>query len=271
MATLDVKNLVVSVDGTLILKGIDLTINTGEVHALIGPNGHGKSTLLNTVMGHYNYKVEDGHIYLDGKDIVNDTVDQRAKDGIFLAMQYPPEIPGVNNSDFLKAAINSRRERPISLFEFIKGLEKGSKEVGLSLDMAHRNLNEGFSGGEKKRNELLQMKLLKPKFALLDEIDSGLDVDALKVVASTINELKGNEFGTVIISHYSKLYELIQPTHVHIIVDGKIALSGGKELLDKVNTVGYEFLTKEYGIKITKEKKQPVSLGSCAVKEVTSK
>ena len=271
MATLDIKDLVVSVDDNLILKGINLTINTGEVHALIGPNGHGKSTLLNTIMGHYNYKVESGSILLNGKDIVNETVDQRAKDGLFLAMQYPPEIPGVNNSDFLKAAINSRRENPVSLFEFIKGIEKGSKEVGLSLDMAHRNLNEGFSGGEKKRNELLQMKLLKPNFALLDEIDSGLDVDALKVVASTINELKGENFATVIISHYSKLYELIKPTHVHIIVDGKIALSGGVELLDKVNTIGYEFLTKEYGIKIEKQKKKQISLETCAVKEVTTK
>lgn len=265
METLKIEDLVVTVEDNIILKGLNLTINTGEIHALIGPNGHGKSTLLNTIMGHYQYKVQSGKITFNNEDVLQMSVDNRAKAGLFLAMQYPPEVAGVNNGDFLKAAINSRSEKPISLYQFIKNMEKCSNDVGLSLDMAHRNLNEGFSGGEKKRNELLQMKLLQPKIALLDEIDSGLDVDALRIVANTINEMKGPNFGAVIISHYSKLYEMIEPTHVHIIVDGKIILSGGKELLDRVNQEGYEFIEKEYGIKLKKEKKK-ISIGTCAVK-----
>ena len=265
MKTLQIKDLVVSVEDNIIINGLNLTVNTGEIHALIGPNGHGKSTLLNTIMGHFQYKVESGSITYDGKDLLSMKVDERSKAGIFLAMQYPPEIPGVNNGDFVKATLNVREEKPIGLYKFIKDFEKASNEVGLTLDMAHRNLNEGFSGGEKKRNELLQMKLLKPSIALLDEIDSGLDVDALQIVANTINDMKGPDFGAIIISHYSKLYEMIKPTHVHIIVDGKIILSGGVDLLERVNREGYKFLTKEYGVKLTKEKKQ-VLLESCGNK-----
>ena len=271
MSKLVINDLHVNVEDINILKGLNLEINDGEVHALIGPNGHGKSTLLSVIMGHPRYTVTKGSVYFDGKDVLSMSVDERSKAGLFLAMQYPLEISGVSNMDFLKGAINAHQDKPISLYKFIKDFESCSKEVGFNIDMASRHLNEGFSGGEKKRNEILQMKLLNPSLALIDEIDSGLDVDALKVVASTINELKGDDFATVIISHYSKLYELIKPTHVHIIVDGKIALSGGVELLEKVNTVGYEFLTKEYGIKIEKQKKKQISLETCAVKEVTSK
>lgn len=178
MATLEIKDLFASVEGKQILKGINLTIKSGEIHALLGPNGHGKSTLLNVIMGHPKYTVNSGSILLDGEDITNLPVDERARKGLFLAMQYPPEISGVTLSDFLKAAIDAKSEKPVSLYKFVKGLESSANNVGFDLDMVHRYLNEGFSGGEKKRSEILQMQLLNPSFCFLDEIDSGLDVDA---------------------------------------------------------------------------------------------
>ncbi|HHU28280.1 TPA: Fe-S cluster assembly ATPase SufC, partial [bacterium] len=190
MKTLEIKDLYVSVGDTEILKGINLTIKSGELHALLGPNGHGKSTLLQSIMGNPKYTVTSGQILLDGEDVLAMDVDERARKGLFLAMQYPPEISGVTISDILKEAINQRRDTPVSLYKFIKELEDATKEVDLPLDIVHRFVNEGFSGGEKKRNEVLQMLLLKPDFALLDEIDSGLDVDALKAIGDAINKMR---------------------------------------------------------------------------------
>ena len=267
MSTLKIENLHVSIEDKEILKGINLTINTGETHALMGPNGNGKSTLLSAIMGNPKYTITKGSIYLDDQNVLEMTVDQRSKAGIFLGMQYPQEIPGVTTSDFLRAAMNARSEKPVSLFKFIKELDKSIEELQMDENLAHRYLNEGFSGGEKKRNEILQMKLLKPKFALLDEIDSGLDVDALKIVAQAINDCKGEGFGCVMVSHYERLFELVPPTHVHILVAGKIATSGGKELVDKIDKQGYEWI-KELGYEIAgEETKQPILLGSCGKKE----
>ena len=186
MSTLKIENLHVSIDDKEILKGINLEVHTGEFHALMGPNGNGKSTLLSTIMGHPKYTVTEGSITLDGKDVLSMSVDERSRKGIFLGMQYPSEVPGVVNSDFLKSAINARREKPIKIYEFYRMMESASKKMNISLDMAQRFLNEGFSGGEKKRNEILQMLLLKPDLAMLDEIDSGLDVDALVCVSETV-------------------------------------------------------------------------------------
>ena len=221
MSTLKIENLHVSIDDKEILKGINLEVNTGEFHALMGPNGNGKSTLLSTIMGHPKYTVTEGSITLDGEDVLSMSVDERSRAGLFLGMQYPSEIPGVTNSDFLKAAINARQEKPISLLKFIRTLEKNIEELEMNEDLAHRYLNEGFSGGEKKRNEILQMKLLKPSFALLDEIDSGLDVDALRVVSKAINSMRSDSFGCMMVSHYQRLFELVPPSHVHVLVNGK--------------------------------------------------
>ena len=242
MSTLKIENLHVCIDDKEILKGIDLTINTGEIHALMGPNGNGKSTLLSAIMGNPKYQVTEGSIYLDG------------------------QIPGVVTSDFLRAALNAHQEKPVSLFKFIKELDKNIADLKMDENLAHRYLNEGFSGGEKKRNEILQMKLLKPKFALLDEIDSGLDVDALKIVSEAINDMKSDSFGCVMVSHYERLFELVPPSHVHILVDGKIVLSGGQELIDRIDKEGYRWV-KELGFDFeTEEDKQPIVLGSCGNK-----
>lgn len=263
---LKIENLHVCIDDKEILKGIDLTINTGEIHALMGPNGNGKSTLLSAIMGNPKYQVTEGSIYLDGQNVLEMSVDERSKAGIFLGMQYPQEIPGVVTSDFLRAALNAHQEKPVSLFKFIKELDKNIADLKMDENLAHRYLNEGFSGGEKKRNEILQMKLLKPKFALLDEIDSGLDVDALKIVSEAINDMKSDSFGCVMVSHYERLFELVPPSHVHILVDGKIVLSGGQELIDRIDKEGYRWV-KELGFDFeTEEDKQPIVLGSCGNK-----
>ena len=242
MSTLIIKDLHVEVGEKEILKGIDLTVNTGEVHAIMGPNGNGKSTLLSAIMGHPKYKVTQGSIELDGQDVLSMEVDQRSRAGLFLGMQYPQEIPGVTNSDFLKAAMNARLEKPVSLFKFIRTLDKNIEELDMDENLAHRYLNEGFSGGEKKRNEILQMKLLQPKFALLDEIDSGLDVDALRVVSEAINSMRNDDFGCVMVSHYERLFELVKPTHVHVLVKGQIVMTGGYELVEKIDSEGYEWV-----------------------------
>ena len=266
MSTLKIENLHVCIDDKEILKGIDLTINTGEIHALIGPNGNGKSTLLSAIMGNPKYQVTEGSICLDGQNVLEMSVDERSKAGIFLGMQYPQEIPGVVTSDFLRAALNAHQEKPVSLFKFIKELDKNIADLKMDENLAHRYLNEGFSGGEKRRNEILQMKLLKPKFALLDEIDSGLDVDALKIVSEAINDMKSDSFGCVMVSHYERLFELVPPSHVHILVDGKIVLSGGQELIDRIDKEGYRWV-KELGFDFeTEEDKQPIVLGSCGNK-----
>ena len=266
MSTLKIENLHVSVGEKEILKGINLTINTGETHAIMGPNGNGKSTLLSAIMGHPKYTITKGNIYLDDQDVIQMSVDQRSKAGIFLGMQYPQEIPGVTTSDFLRAAVNAHQEKPVSLFKFIRELEKNVADLKMDENLAHRYLNEGFSGGEKKRNEILQMKLLQPKFALLDEIDSGLDVDALKIVANAINEMKSDNFGCNMVSHYERLFELVPPSHVHVLVNGKIILSGGKEVVEKIDQEGYDWV-KELGIEITSDEKKPILLESCANKE----
>ena len=268
MSTLEIKNLHVNVGDKEILKGINLTINTGEVHAIMGPNGNGKSTLLSAIMGHPKYSVTSGSIELDGNDVLSMSVDERSRKGIFLGMQYPAEIPGITNSDFFKAAINARLEKPISLFKFIRTLDKEIEELNMNENLAHRYLNEGFSGGEKKRNEILQMKLLKPEFALLDEIDSGLDVDALRVVSEAINSMRGENFACVMVSHYERLFELVRPTHVHVLVNGQIVMSGGYELVEKIDREGYVWI-KELGIEIQEEEdKKPIVLGTCGKKDL---
>ena len=272
MSVLSIKDLHVAIGDKEILKGINLTINTGETHALMGPNGNGKSTLLGTIMGHPKYKVTQGTITLDGEDVLSMSVDERSRKGLFLGMQYPQEIPGVTNSDFLRSAMNARREKLLSLYQFIKAMDHATEDLEMDSNLAHRYLNEGFSGGEKKRNEILQMKLLEPKFALLDEIDSGLDVDALRIVADNINEMretKKEDFGLVMVSHYERLYELVKPTHVHVLVDGNIVVEGGFELIEKINNEGYEWVKKEIGIELQKEDEDVVSIGVCGHK-VTS-
>lgn len=271
MSVLKIKNLHVSVAGKEILKGVDLEVSEGETLALLGPNGHGKSTLLAAIMGNPNYEVTEGSIFLDGIDVLSLSVDQRSKAGIFLAMQYPSEIPGVNSADFLKAAMNAHREKPMSLFQYYKSLETAYKEMGIPFEMSNRNLNEGFSGGEKKRNEILQMKLLSPKFALLDEIDSGLDVDAIQVVSAAIVEEKKKGRGFLVVSHYARLYNLIRPTSVAVMINGKIALKGGVDLIERIDRDGYEWMKRELGIQIEKEERDmsKISIGVCATAQAT--
>ena len=270
MATLKIENLHVSIDDKEILKGINLTVNSNEIHALMGPNGNGKSTLLAAIMGHPKYNVTSGSITLDGKDVFSMSVDERSRAGLFLAMQYPQEIPGVTNSDFLRAAMNARIEKPVSLFKFIKEMEKNIADLQMKPDLAHRFLNEGFSGGEKKRNEILQMRMLKPSIAMLDEIDSGLDVDAIKVVANAIGKLQSEtELGMIVVSHYERFYDSIKPTHAHVLIDGKIVLDGGYELVSKIDSEGYDWIYKQLNIDPIntekQEKRVSISLGSCAV------
>ena len=274
MKELVIKNLHVNVENKEILKGVNLTINPNETIALLGPNGHGKSTLLQTIMGNPKYVVTEGSITLDGEDVLKMSVYQRSKKGIFLGMQYPSEVPGVVNSDFLKAAMNAHRDTPIKLFEFYSKLQKASKKMNISMDMAQRFLNEGFSGGEKKRNEILQMLLLQPEFSMLDEIDSGLDVDALVCVSDAIKEMQETtDMSFLVISHYARLYSLIKPTRVAVMVNGKIAVTGGNELIDRIDKEGYEWIKYELGIEIKKEEKQmnQVSIGVCATREQTKK
>ncbi len=267
MSTLEIRDLHVNVEDKEILKGVNLTVNSGEIHALMGPNGNGKSTLLLTVMGHPRYKVTQGTITLDGQDVLSMSVDARSKAGLFIAMQYPQEVPGVTNSDFLKAAVNAHREKPVKLFEFIRTLDKTLDDLQLKSDMAHRFLNEGFSGGEKKRNEIVQMKLLKPQIAMMDEIDSGLDVDALKVVADNINKLHEEQnMGMIIVSHYERFYDLIKPTHAHVLINGRIVIDGDADLARKIDAEGYEWLLKQENIELEKEEetRRAISLGTCA-------
>lgn len=270
MSELVIKDLHVSVEDKEILKGLDLTIKQGERHALMGPNGNGKSTLLAAIMGNPKYTVTQGTIELDGKDVLSMEVDERSKAGLFLGMQYPSVVSGVTNSDFLRSAINARLEKPVSLFRFIKDMDKAIDQLEMKSDLAHRFLNDGFSGGEKKRNEIVQMMMLKPSMAMLDEIDSGLDVDALRIVSDAIiNAQKETDMGLIIVSHYARFYDYLKPTHAHVLLDGKIVVSGDADLVQKVDTEGYEWIEKEFDVTAAKEKKvQPVSLGSCAVKKV---
>ncbi len=266
MNTLKINDLHVSVGDKQILKGINLTVNEGEIHAIMGPNGNGKSTLLNAIMGHPNYTVTSGSILFNDEDVLKMSVDERSKKGLFLAMQYPKEISGVTNSDFLRAAINARLDKNISLFKFIKEIETNISKLKMKEDLAHRFVNDGFSGGEKKRNEILQMMMLNPKIAMLDEIDSGLDDDAIKLVSDAILELKQkSNLGLIVVSHYERFFTLVQPTHAHVIVDGKIVVEGDNELVYKIDADGYDWLYDELKIEPMKENKPLVySLGTCA-------
>ena len=248
-STLKIKDLHVSIEDKEILKGINLTVNTGEIHAIMGPNGTGKSTLSSAIMGHPSYEVTQGEVLLDGVNILELEVDERAKAGLFLAMQYPSEITGVTNADFMRSAINAKREegQEINLMQFIKKLDKEMDFLDIDQDMAQRYLNEGFSGGEKKRNEILQLMMLEPKFAILDEIDSGLDIDALKVVSKGINQMRGEDFGALMITHYQRLLNYITPDKVHVMYGGKVVKSGGPELAKRLEEEGYEWVKEEFG------------------------
>ncbi|BFL68319.1 MULTISPECIES: Fe-S cluster assembly ATPase SufC [Staphylococcus] len=248
-STLEIKDLHVSIEDKEILKGVNLTVNTGEIHAIMGPNGTGKSTLSSAIMGHPSYEVTQGEVLLDGVNILELEVDERAKAGLFLAMQYPSEITGVTNADFMRSAINAKREegQEINLMQFIKKLDKEMDFLDIDQDMAQRYLNEGFSGGEKKRNEILQLMMLEPKFAILDEIDSGLDIDALKVVSKGINQMRGEDFGALMITHYQRLLNYITPDKVHVMYGGKVVKSGGPELAKRLEEEGYEWVKEDFG------------------------
>ena len=227
-----------------ILNGVNLVLKTGEIHAIMGPNGTGKSTLAETIMGNPTYQVTQGDILLNGESILSMPVDERARKGLFLAMQYPAEIRGVTNAEFLRTAINARRpdDERLSITDFLQELNKNLDLLEMDQAMIERYLNEGFSGGEKKRNEILQLLMIKPEFAILDEIDSGLDIDALKIVARGVNSMRGSGFGSLIITHYQRLLDYIVPDTVHIMIDGKISQTGGPELAAQLEKEGYKDL-----------------------------
>ncbi|MBF0705905.1 MULTISPECIES: Fe-S cluster assembly ATPase SufC [Bacillaceae] len=250
-STLKIENLHVSIEGKEIIKGLNLEINGGEIHAVMGPNGTGKSTLASAIMGHPKYEITEGSVFLDNEDVLEMEVDERAKAGLFLAMQYPSEVSGVTNADFLRSAINARREEgdEISLMKFIKKLDGKMAELDMGEEFAQRYLNEGFSGGEKKRNEILQLMMLEPKIAVLDEIDSGLDIDALKVVSKGVNAMRNESFGCLIITHYQRLLNYITPDKVHVMMQGRIVKSGGAELAQRLEEEGYDWIKEELGIK----------------------
>ncbi|MRX72011.1 Fe-S cluster assembly ATPase SufC [Bacillus lacus] len=249
-STLTIKDLHVEIDGKEILKGVNLEIKSGEFHAIMGPNGTGKSTLSSAIMGHPKYEVTKGSITFDGEDVLEMEVDERARAGLFLAMQYPSEISGVTNADFLRSSINARREEgeEISLMKFIRKMDSNMEALEMDPDMAQRYLNEGFSGGEKKRNEILQLMMIEPKIAILDEIDSGLDIDALKIVAKGINEMRSGDFGCLMITHYQRLLNYITPDFVHVMMQGRVVKSGGPELAQRLEAEGYEWIKQELGI-----------------------
>lgn len=245
MSTLEIKDLHVSIETEQgvkpILKGVSLTINTGETHAIMGPNGSGKSTLASTIAGHPRYTVDSGSITLDGEDVLAMSVDERARAGLFLAMQYPVEIPGVTMSNFLRTAKTAVDGEAPKLRTWTKEVKAAMAQLRIEPEFAERNVNEGFSGGEKKRHEILQLELLRPKFAILDETDSGLDVDALKVVSEGVNRaIDAGGLGTLLITHYTRILRYIKPDFVHVFVDGHIAEQGGPELADRLENEGYD-------------------------------
>lgn len=273
MSKLEIKDLHAEVEGNEILRGVTLTINGGETHAIMGPNGTGKSTLASVVMGHPKYKVTQGEILLDGNNVLEMDVDERARAGLFLGMQAPAEVPGVTNSDFIKTAMNARLEegKKVKLFAFIKQYDKAVQELKMSEDLPHRYLNEGFSGGEKKRNEILQMKMLNPKIAILDEIDSGLDVDALKIVGENVTSMKHDQLGLLLITHYQRLLDYIKADKVHVMMKGQLVKSGGMDIIERIDQEGYDWIKQEVGIDdervIPKDDKELVTIGTCATKE----
>jgi len=250
---LEIKNLHVSLeDGTEIVKGVDLAVDTNEVHAIMGPNGSGKSTLAYALMGHPAYEISEGEILLEGENLVELEADERAQRGLFLAFQYPHAVPGVTVTNFLRSAVNAVRKAkaggeddPISIAEFRRQLTEAMDRLKVPREMMARYLNEGFSGGEKKRVEILQMAMLKPRIAVLDETDSGLDIDALKIVAAGVRELVGPEMGALVITHYQRILNYIEPDHVHVFVDGRIVESGGPELAHKLEAEGYDAFVPE--------------------------
>ena len=244
---LKIENLRAEIDGQEILKGLDLEIKKGEIHAIMGPNGSGKSTLSNVLMGHPRYDVTGGSITFQGEDVMELEADERAKMGMFLAFQYPSEVPGVSVANFLRTAVNSVREKELSPMEMYRLLQEKMKVMQMDPKFAERYLNEGFSGGEKKRNEILQMLMLEPKLAIMDETDSGLDIDALQVVSRGVNELRGPDFSAVIITHYQRILRYIEPDHVHVMLEGRLVTSGGKELADTLEEKGYDWVRQEFG------------------------
>ena len=249
---LEIKNLKAGVEGKAILKGIDLSINAGEVHAIMGPNGSGKSTLAQVLAGREGYEITDGLVRYNGEDLFDLGPEERVREGFFLAFQYPVEIPGVNTTYFLRAAVNALREHrgeaELSAVEFLKLMREKIQLLELDESLLKRSVNEGFSGGEKKRAEILQMALLDPKFAVLDETDSGLDIDALKVVAGGVNHLKRADNAQLVITHYQRLLDYIVPDHVHVLVDGRIVKSGPKELALELEERGYDWIIEEQAV-----------------------
>jgi len=251
VSVLEIRDLHVSVgegdDAKEILKGVDLTVRSGETHAIMGPNGSGKSTLAYSIAGHPKYTITGGTVTLDGEDVLAMTVDERARAGLFLAMQYPVEVPGVSVSNFLRTAATAIKGEAPKLRTWVKDVK--TEMAGLEMDpaFAERNVNEGFSGGEKKRNEILQMLMLAPRLAIMDETDSGLDIDALQVVARGVNEMRGPEFTAVVITHYQRILRYIEPDRVHVMLDGRIVTSGGKELAEELEEKGYDWVRQEFG------------------------
>ncbi len=247
---LSIKNLQARIEEKEILKGINLEIKAGEVHAIMGPNGSGKSTLASVLAGRSDYEVTGGSVEFNGKDLLELSPEDRAREGVFLAFQYPIEIPGVSTTNFIKTAVNEvrkyRGEEPMDAVQFLKKMKEKMKLVEIDQSLLSRSLNEGFSGGEKKRNEIFQMAMLEPKFAILDETDSGLDIDALRIVAEGVNKLKSKDNATLVITHYQRLLDYIVPDYVHVLYKGRIVKSGGKELALELEEKGYEWLIKDH-------------------------
>jgi Fe-S cluster assembly ATP-binding protein len=245
--SLEIKNLHVRTEEFEILHGVDLTVGKGETHALMGPNGSGKSTLANTIMGSPSYEVTDGSVFLNGEDMTEADPDERARAGLFMAFQYPAAIPGVSVANFLRMAMNAGRDEPIKVKEFGQELKANMDLLKIDREFTSRYLNDGFSGGEKKRAEILQLAMLKPTFAVLDETDSGLDIDALRIVSDGVNAMRGSELGVLIITHYTRILEYVTPDFVHIMLDGRIVREGGPELADELEDKGYDFVREEAG------------------------
>ena len=243
--SLEIEKLHVRTEEREILHGVDLRVAKGETHALMGPNGSGKSTLANTIMGNPSYEVIEGRIVLDGEDLTEAEPDERARAGLFMAFQYPATIPGVSVANFLRTAVNARREEPIKVREFGQLLRQATELLRMDPDVTKRYLNEGFSGGEKKRAEILQLAMLRPEIAVLDETDSGLDVDALRIVADGVNALRGPDMGTLIITHYERILRYVRPDFVHVMLDGRIVREGGAELADQIAARGYDAIREE--------------------------
>lgn len=248
---LTIKDLKASIEGQSILNGVNLTVNPGEVHAIMGPNGSGKSTLANVLAGREEYEVEGGEVDFEGEDLLDMGAEERAQNGIFLAFQYPVEIPGVSNATFLKTAVNeirkSKDEDPVDAMDFLTMVREKMKLVEMDEKFLTRAVNEGFSGGEKKRNEIFQMAVLEPRLAIMDETDSGLDIDALKIVSNGVNQLRNEDRSFVVITHYQRLLNYIEPDYVHVLMDGRIVASGGKELAVKLEKEGYDWIREEQG------------------------